>query len=112
MLRGIRIYFYLELQVHGGFPGEVGVGATEVRVASGFGEDGSSQLEGGQDQADSQVEVLLHNGEQVSVRLAALGSAIGINEHGEGLGNTDGVFILDFILDSEKRRKNLRANVR
>jgi hypothetical protein len=64
----------------------VRVGRTEVRVARGLGVDRAQQLQVADDATRAQVEVLLHNGQQVRIGAGALHSAFtGNNERNHTL---------------------------
>ena len=103
-------------EVLGLLPGEVGILAAEVTVASRLrakaarkasatekmkdsethlGVDGAQQLEVADDPARAEVEALLDESENLLVRLGA--SAVGVNEHRQRLGDTDRV--RDLLVD-------------
>mmetsp|Transcript_881 Transcript_881/g.2480 ORF Transcript_881/g.2480 Transcript_881/m.2480 type:complete len:266 (+) Transcript_881:242-1039(+) len=88
---------FLELELFGDFPGEVGVGGAgaiaEVAVGGGFLVLGLEHVEFADEHAGAEVEVGLDDGQNVSVRFGA--GAVGVDEDGEGFRDADGVGHLD-----------------
>ena len=77
----------------GGLPSEVGVSAAEVTVSGGLLEDGSAKVQVADDSSGAEVEVVLHDLSDLSIGLLGAGhaGAVGVHEHGQRVGHTDGV---------------------
>lgn len=86
--RGSR---HLEVELLGLLPGEVGVG--EVAVLGRLAVDGLDEVELLDNDTGAHVEVVADNLDELVRGL--VGSAVGLDEDGEGLGDTDGVGELD-----------------
>jgi hypothetical protein len=84
---------YLEDKGLRGLPSEVGVGAAEVTVSGGLLEHRSAQVKVADDSSGAEVEVVLDDLSDLSVGLLGAGhaGAVGVHEHGQGVGHTDGV---------------------
>jgi hypothetical protein len=84
-------YISLELKLLGLLPCKVLVG--EVTVLGGLEIDGVDEVEFLDDDTGAEIEVLVDDFDELSGRLVR--GAVGLDEHGEGLGDTDGVGKLD-----------------
>ena len=84
-------------------PGEVGVGSAEVAVLGGLLVDGSEKVELLDNVAGAEVEVLLHDGDEVLISETLFSGAVGLDVDGEGVGEADGVGDLDEDSVSEAR---------
>jgi hypothetical protein len=82
---------HLELEGLGLLPGEVGVG--EVAVLGGLAVDGVDEVELLDDDTGAHVEVGLDDLDELAGAL--VGGAVGLDEDGERLGDTNGVGELD-----------------
>jgi hypothetical protein len=82
---------HLELEGLGLLPGEVGVG--EVAVLGGLAVDGVDEVELLDNDTGAHVEVGLDDLDELTGAL--VGGAVGLNEDGERLGDTNGVGELD-----------------
>ena len=82
-----------ELELDGGFPGEVEVVATEVSVRSSGLVDGVAELEGVHEDTRAQVKVVVDDLQKLFLRKGT--SAVRVDVDGEGSSNTDGVGELD-----------------
>ena len=92
----VYVFFYrnemnLELELLGLLPGEFLVG--EVSILSGLVVDGVGEVQLLDDDTGTHVKVLLDDLDQLVRGL--VGGTVGLDEQGEGLGNTDGVRELD-----------------
>jgi hypothetical protein len=93
----------LILELLGLFPCEVSIIASEVSISSGLLVDRAGELEVTDDASRAEIEVVEDDRKEIRVGLSSLDSAIGINEHGEGLGDSDGIGDLDQAAASELR---------
>ena len=84
-----------DVELLGGLPGEVGVVSAEVAVGGGLLVDGSEEVELLDDVAWAEVEVLLHDLNEVLVSAAAGNGAVGLDVDREGVSEADGIGDLD-----------------
>lgn len=95
--RGWLLSGCLELELLGLLPGELLT--AKVTVSSGLLIDGTEQIELLDDDTGTEVKVLTDDLDKLLIGSGT--SAVGIDEDGEGLGNTDGVRELDQAAASE-----------